>query len=93
MTANQKLGKSLYDVHPSYREVTLDYRRFKHKDILPILEKCQKAGAKVNVLGNSIEQRAIHEIKLGSGLKNIMMWTQMHGDEPTSSMALSLIHI
>ncbi len=88
MTGNQSIGKALYDAHPTYQEASLQHRRFKHADIVPLIERLQSSTAEVNVLGQSIEQLDIYEIKLGAGEKNIMLWTQMHGDEPTSTMAI-----
>jgi len=88
MTGNQSIGKALYDAHPDYREATLDKRRFKHKDMLPLIEQLRADSATVSCLGQSVEERDVYEIKLGSGKKNIMLWSQMHGDEPTSTMAI-----
>ncbi len=88
MTANQTLGKRLFDAHSSYKESSLTHRRFKHADILPLLEHYQKAGATLSQLGKSVEDRAIFEVQLGTGAQNVMLWTQMHGNEPTSTMAV-----
>lgn len=88
MTGNQSIGKALYDAHTDYREATLDKRRFKHKDMLPLIEQLRADSATVSCLGQSVEERDVYEIKLGSGKKNIMLWSQMHGDEPTSTMAI-----
>jgi len=88
MTANQTLGKRLFDAHSSYKESSLTHRRFKHTDILPLLDQCQKSGAIVSQLGKSIEDRSIFEVNVGLGRINIMLWTQMHGNEPTSTMAI-----
>ena len=93
MTGNQSIGKALYDAHPTYKEQSLNRRRFKHVDILPLLETLKATPAEVSVLGQSVEGRDIFEVKLGQGKKNIMLWTQMHGDEPTSTMAVfDMIH-
>lgn len=88
MTANQTLGKSLYDSHAQYKEKALQHRRFKHVDILPLINYFETKSGDVTLLGESIEHRNIYELALGSGDKNIMLWTQMHGDEPTSTMAI-----
>ena len=46
-----------------------------------------------NVLGNSFEGRPIHAYQWGMGAKKILMWSQMHGNESTTTRALSdLIH-
>ena len=88
MTGNQSIGKALYEAHAAYKEKSLQKRRFKHADILPLINKLRSTEAEVNLLGQSVEGRDIFEVSLGQGGKNIMLWTQMHGDEPTSTMAV-----
>ena len=40
------------------------------------------------VLGTSVEGRAIHHLTVGRGSKAVLLWSQMHGDEPTATSAL-----
>ena len=44
--------------------------------------------AKRETLGKSFEGRPIEILLVGSGPKRVMMWSQMHGDEPTHTTAL-----
>ncbi|WP_232058395.1 M14 family metallopeptidase [Nibribacter ruber] len=84
-----KLGKTLFDAHSAYREPTITHRRFKHKDIVPLLEELKQHPAfQVQVVGKSVEQRDIYLVKAGTGPTKVMLWSQMHGDEPTATMAL-----
>ncbi len=39
-------------------------------------------------IGRSIEGRSIHLLTAGSGPLNILLWSQMHGDESTATLAL-----
>lgn len=39
-------------------------------------------------LGQSVEGRSIHHLRVGSGPMTILLWSQMHGDEPTATAAL-----
>ena len=39
-------------------------------------------------LGQSVEGRSIHHLRVGSGATAILLWSQMHGDEPTATAAL-----
>ncbi|MEX2168726.1 MAG: M14 family zinc carboxypeptidase [Pirellulales bacterium] len=39
-------------------------------------------------IGKSIEGRAIYEAGVGSGAKRVLLWSQMHGDEPTHTEVL-----
>jgi hypothetical protein len=43
---------------------------------------------KITFLGNSVASRPIHKITLGSGKINILMWSQMHGNEATTTKAV-----
>ncbi|MEH6680105.1 MAG: M14 metallopeptidase family protein [Sediminicola sp.] len=42
----------------------------------------------VTELGNSVAERPIKEIRMGSGPIKILMWSQMHGNESTTTKAV-----
>ena len=42
----------------------------------------------VEQVGTSVEGRSINHVRVGSGPANILLWSQMHGDEPTATSAL-----
>jgi hypothetical protein len=42
----------------------------------------------VEVVGHSVEGRALHHVRVGSGPRHVLLWSQMHGDEPTATTAL-----
>jgi Zinc carboxypeptidase len=81
----QDFSQQLFDKHENFKEKTLTKRRFKHKDIVPLIERLP---FEVQKVGKSFEERYIYQIKLGSGKTKILLWSQMHGDEPTATMAL-----
>ena len=72
-----------------YEEKALQHRRFKHRDILPLLEnnKIHKQ-LTVEEIGRSVEDRSIFRLRYGQGPIKVLLWSQMHGDEPTATMAL-----
>jgi hypothetical protein len=39
-------------------------------------------------VGHSVEGRAIHHVRFGQGPRHVLLWSQMHGDEPTATTAL-----
>ena len=39
-------------------------------------------------IGESVERRAIHHLEVGTGAFPVLLWSQMHGDEPTATAAL-----
>jgi len=42
----------------------------------------------LSILGNSVEHRPIYSYTVGKGPKKILMWSQMHGNESTTTKAL-----
>lgn len=79
---NQDFLSSYYH---EFKEPTLTHRRFKHRDIVPLIKIC---GFPQEKIGESTEGRSIHQIQIGQGPTPILLWSQMHGDEPTATMAL-----
>lgn len=84
------LNKNDFDeAHSLYRESTLTSRRFKHAQVVDLIKKYQASqDLQVKQIGQSVQKRAIYELIYGAGNKKVMLWSQMHGDEPTATMAL-----
>lgn len=79
----------LYKNYDSYKESSLEHRRFKHADLQPLIDKVRTDSKyEVQQVGKSIEGRSINMISIGSGKRNILLWSQMHGDEPTATQAI-----
>ncbi len=88
-TQAQELSRRLYDAHDTYKEKTFTHRRFKHLDIVPLLDTLNGQGPLlVSQVGESSERRSIHLVQAGTGTKKVLLWSQMHGDEATATMAL-----
>ncbi len=76
-------------MYPSYKEKALYHRRFKHADIDSLVQIHQdRSVLAVRQIGKSVQGRAIYELAYGQGGKKVMLWSQMHGDEPTATMAM-----
>jgi hypothetical protein len=77
-------------LHDSVRIDGLDDRRFAPEAywdlVLPLLEA---PGLAVAEVGESAEGRPLRVVTFGSGPETVLMWSQMHGDESTASMALA----
>ncbi len=81
--------QSLNKQYENYRENSLTKRRFKHTDIKPLITSLEnKNNFSVTKAGLSAEKREIYLVKWGEGPVKVFMWSQMHGDEPTATMAL-----
>jgi len=53
----------------------------------PLLDK--KRGFHVDEIGRSVEDRPLRHVRWGTGKTPVLLWSQMHGDESTASMALA----
>jgi len=53
----------------------------------PLLERGR--GFRVDGIGRSVEDRPLQHVRWGQGKKAVLLWSQMHGDESTASMALA----
>lgn len=54
------------------------------------IEKCfsKFPKSRISTLGYSVEERPIYSFKFGTGPIKILLWSQMHGNESTSTKAL-----
>ena len=53
----------------------------------PLLERTR--GFHVEEIGRSVENRPLRHVRWGEGRTQVLLWSQMHGDESTASMVLS----
>ncbi|MEN1971328.1 M14 family zinc carboxypeptidase [Luteimonas sp. MJ204] len=84
---------ALYDSH--IRVAGLEDRRFSPEQwwdvAMPLASGA--AGFRIEALGNSAEGRPLRHVSWGDGDTRVLLWSQMHGDESTASMALAdLLH-
>lgn len=77
----------LSKLHKSCKENSLFGRYITSQMIAPILEK-HSSNFKISVIGYSVEQRPIHSVKIGNGEIKILIWSQMHGNESTTTKSL-----
>lgn len=73
-----------------YRVAGLESRRFTHdtfwRVVAPSLES-PALGTKE--IGKSMQGRSIRSVTFGDGKTKVLLWSQMHGDESTATMALA----
>ncbi len=85
----ENFDQVLNDQYDRFREQGIESRRFKHQDIQPFIENIGKEdGFTLTTLGNSIQGRSISMISVGTGDVDVLLWSQMHGDESTATMAM-----
>jgi len=81
-------AKQLYDTYENYKEKSLFHKRLKHNDIFSLIEKRNSEVFEISEIGKSFDGREIFMLKAGKGDKKVMLWSQMHGNEPTATQSL-----
>nr|MBC7614245.1 DUF2817 domain-containing protein [Pseudopedobacter sp.] len=79
--------KILTTSYSNYRHKKLVDRTFNFNTINDIIQNDFPHLEWVS-LGQSFEGRSIRMVKIGSGKTTLMLWSQMHGDEPTATAAI-----
>ena len=84
-----KLVQGLFDSYENYMRSEIKSRRFTQTQMLRWMEPMIGAAiVGVTNLGPSAEGRPISLYACGKGPTKVLLWSQMHGDEPTATMAL-----
>lgn len=81
----------LMRLHASHRVDGLESRRFSHADLWSALGPIagRSAALEREIVGRSAEGRAIEVVRFGGGPTRVLLWSQMHGNESTATMALA----
>jgi hypothetical protein len=73
-----------------HRVATIGERRFTHAELWAAVEPSLRSPAfRVEEVGRSMQGRPIRAVRFGRGPTSVLLWSQMHGDESTSTMALA----
>jgi hypothetical protein len=70
-------------LHQKYQERSIGGRYLTLNHIEPLLSRYQ-----TTIVGQSVLGKPIYQLVLGSGKTKIFMWSQMHGNESTTTKAL-----
>lgn len=81
----------LAELHDDIRLDGLDDRRFNQDTYWRVIRRVVENSNRfrVAVVGESAEGRPIRTISFGNGPVSVFLWSQMHGDESTATMALA----
>ena len=83
--------EELWHVWPEARFVTTPapcLRPAELETLLRALEERHAGRLTLEEIGRSVQGRPIHLLTLGSGPRKVLLWSQMHGDEPSATPAL-----
>jgi hypothetical protein len=73
-----------------YRVDGLDSRRFTHDTFWRVVAPSLKSPVlHTEEIGKSMQGRSIRTVTFGDGKTKVLLWSQMHGDESTATMALA----
>jgi hypothetical protein len=84
-------AQALWDAWPQRRFVATPAPCLRHAELvdrLHALEAVHRGRLTLEEVGRSVQGRAIHLVTLGRGPRRILLWSQMHGDEPSATPAL-----
>ena len=84
-------AQALWDAWPQRRFVATPAPCLRHAELvdrLHALEALHRGRLTLEEVGRSVQGRAIHLVTLGRGPRRILLWSQMHGDEPSATPAL-----
>ena len=74
-------------LYQKYKEQTISGRYITLDHIESLLQKCSSTGD-LKIVGNSVLGKPIYKYSIGTGKTKIFMWSQMHGNESTTTKAL-----
>jgi hypothetical protein len=83
--------EALWELWPSARFVTTPAPCLRHEELaerIRELEARHPDRLSVEEVGRSAEGRPIYLLRLGTGPRRVLLWSQMHGDEPSATPAL-----
>ncbi|GAB2769321.1 M14 family zinc carboxypeptidase [Salinimicrobium soli] len=80
-------SRNFLNVYPGFKENSIKGRYITQPKIEEVLNKA-KSQFEVAQVGSSFLNVPIHSIRIGSGSKKILAWSQMHGNEGTTTKAI-----
>ena len=80
---------SLIAAHESVLIPEVGYRRVPHEHYWRTIEPYLGGSVTQEEVGRSAEGRPLYLLRFGNGPRTVLLWSQMHGDESTATMALA----
>jgi hypothetical protein len=78
---------NLEQLFTQYKETTISGRYLTLDHIKPLLDKLNTNG-QVQIVGQSVLGELIYSYQIGTGPTRVYLWSQMHGNESTTTKAL-----
>lgn len=81
--------RDLLRLQLAHRVDAIANRHFTHEHFWTHAAPRADRGFRIEQVGRSLEGRAIRLVSWGNGPRSVLLWSQMHGDESTATMALA----
>ena len=78
---------NLDQLFSQYKEETISGRYITLDSIEPLLEELN-TNNQLKIIGKSVLEKSIYSYQIGTGKTRIFLWSQMHGNESTTTKAL-----
>ncbi|HNR07938.1 MAG TPA: M14 family metallopeptidase [Saprospiraceae bacterium] len=86
---SQQSPSFIFGLHQQYLETSITSKKFKHRVLDSLIQQVAKDPLfEVKTAGQSFLGKNIYLIRAGTGSRRVLLWSQMHGDESTATMAL-----
>ncbi|MBI5216842.1 MAG: peptidase M14 [Ignavibacteriae bacterium] len=87
----QNFARQLFHTYDSFRVNLFSSRKFSSEEFHQALEDIiiPTSIVRTRSVGESLEGRRIKLYSVGNGNTNVLLWSQMHGDESTATMAIA----
>lgn len=86
---NSSAVERVWGQYNKYKEPAITDRFMKHSEMMPLIQKHVSSKFVIKEeIGKSVRDRSINHLTAGRGKTKVMLWSQMHGDESTATMAL-----
>lgn len=86
---NSAAVEKVWVQYNKYKEPAITNRFMKHAQMMPLIQKhVDSKFVTKEEIGKSVRDRSINHLSAGRGKIKVMLWSQMHGDESTATMAL-----
>jgi hypothetical protein len=85
------LASTLMRTYDTFRSADVAPRSCKHAAVNKVIDEYlarDGTALSAQLLGMSVEGRAIRQVTCGTGPLHVLLWSQMHGDETTATLAL-----
>lgn len=76
------------EAYLNFKESTIEGRYVTNQQLTDFLIKMSSNDVLIEIIGYSVQERPIHSVTIGKGKHKLFFWSQMHGNESTTTKAV-----